>query len=148
MLSKIKQIAVSVADLDASKAFYGEMLGVPLAFEVPGQLVFFDLAGIWLMLSKANEKEPAQPGSVLYRNTKANAPGEKRPVGGVAEVCEEISVLQKKLSSLRKKKFETIEVGHLTVDFHLRKIRIHGKVQIQGGGQRHLCIGTDVACPR
>ena len=66
MLSKIKQIAVSVADLDASKAFYGEMLGVPLAFEVPGQLVFFDLAGIWLMLSKANEKEPAQPGSVLY----------------------------------------------------------------------------------
>ena len=40
MLSKIKQIAVSVADLDASKAFYGDMLGVPLAFEVPGQLVF------------------------------------------------------------------------------------------------------------
>ena|SRR5688572_32511811 len=66
MLSKIKQIAVSVADLEASKTFYGEKLGVPLVFEVPGQLVFYDLAGIWLMLSKANEKEPAQPGSVLY----------------------------------------------------------------------------------
>jgi catechol 2,3-dioxygenase-like lactoylglutathione lyase family enzyme len=66
MLSKIKQIAVSVADLEASKSFYGEKLGVPMVFEVPGQLVFFDLAGVWLMLSKANEKEPAQPGSVLY----------------------------------------------------------------------------------
>jgi catechol 2,3-dioxygenase-like lactoylglutathione lyase family enzyme len=66
MLGKIKQIAVAVADLDASKAFYGEKLGIKLAFEVPGQLVFFDLAGIWLMLSVASEREPAQPGSVLY----------------------------------------------------------------------------------
>ena len=66
MLGKIKQIAVSVADLEASKSFYGEKLGIKQAFEVPGQLVFFDLAGIWLMLSLANEREPAQPGSVLY----------------------------------------------------------------------------------
>lgn len=66
MLGKIKQIAVSVADLEASKSFYGEKLSIKQVFEVPGQLVFFDLAGIWLMLSLANEKEPAQPGSVLY----------------------------------------------------------------------------------
>jgi predicted enzyme related to lactoylglutathione lyase len=55
-----------VADLAASKKFYGETLGVPQVYEVPGQLVFFDLAGIWLMLSRASEQEPAQPGSVLY----------------------------------------------------------------------------------
>jgi|SRR5687768_219058 catechol 2,3-dioxygenase-like lactoylglutathione lyase family enzyme len=66
MLSQIKQIAVAVADLAASKKFYGETLGVPQVYEVPGQLVFFDLAGIWLMLSRASEQEPAQPGSVLY----------------------------------------------------------------------------------
>jgi catechol 2,3-dioxygenase-like lactoylglutathione lyase family enzyme len=66
MLAKIKQIAVSVADLEASKQFYGEKLGIKMIFEVPGQLAFFDLAGIWLMLSLANEKEPAAPGSVLY----------------------------------------------------------------------------------
>lgn len=66
MLSRIRQIAVAVADLSASKRFYGDQLGLPLVFEVPGQLVFFDLAGIWLMLSAANEQEPARPGSVLY----------------------------------------------------------------------------------
>ncbi|HET9440371.1 MAG TPA: VOC family protein [Longimicrobiales bacterium] len=66
MLSRIRQIAVAVADLGASKSFYGDQLGLPLVFEVPGQLVFFDLAGIWLMLSAANEQEPARPGSVLY----------------------------------------------------------------------------------
>jgi catechol 2,3-dioxygenase-like lactoylglutathione lyase family enzyme len=66
MLGKIKQIAVAVADLEASKQFYGEKLGLKKVFEVPGQLAFFDLDGIWLMLSLANEKEPAQPGSVLY----------------------------------------------------------------------------------
>ena len=65
MLSRIRQIAVAVADLTASKRFYREKLGVPLAFEAPN-LVFFDCDGIWLMLSAANEKEPAQPGSVLY----------------------------------------------------------------------------------
>jgi catechol 2,3-dioxygenase-like lactoylglutathione lyase family enzyme len=66
MLSKIRQIAVAVADLEASKAFYGTKLGLKQVFEVPGQLVFFDLDGIWLMLSAANEEEPARPGSVLY----------------------------------------------------------------------------------
>ena len=66
MLGKIKQIAVAVSDLETSRRFYGEQLGIPIAFEVAGQLVFFDLDGIWLMLSRANEEEPAQPGSVLY----------------------------------------------------------------------------------
>ena len=66
MLSHIRQIAVAVADLEASKSFYRDRLGLPLVFEVPGQLVFFDLAGIWLMLSAATAAEPARPGSVLY----------------------------------------------------------------------------------
>lgn len=66
MLSKLRQIAVAVADLEASRKFYGETLGLPKVFEVPGQLAFFDMSGVWLMLSAANEKEPARPGSVLY----------------------------------------------------------------------------------
>ena len=65
MLAKIKQIAVAVADLETSKAFYGEQLGIPKLLEVPG-MAFYDLDGIWLMLAKENEKEPARPGSVLY----------------------------------------------------------------------------------
>ncbi len=66
MLSSLRQIAVAVADLETSKTFYGEMLGLPKVFEVPGQLVFFDLNGTWLMLSAATAEEPARPGSVLY----------------------------------------------------------------------------------
>ena len=66
MLSNIKQIAVPVADLDASKAFYGQHLGLTQVFEVPGQLAFYDLGGVWLMLSQATAEEQARPGSVLY----------------------------------------------------------------------------------
>ena len=69
MLTKIKQIAVAVADLERSKAFYGQTLGVPKLLEVPN-MAFYDLDGIWLMLSQANEREPARPGSVLYFEVK------------------------------------------------------------------------------
>ena len=66
MLSKIKQVAVAVADLERSKAFYGNQLGLQQVFEVPGQMVFFDMDGIWLMLSKPTKEYPARPGSTLY----------------------------------------------------------------------------------
>lgn len=66
MLSKIRQIAVVVADLAAAKDFYANKLGLKLLFEAPPGLVFFELDGIWLMLGAANAKESAAPGSVLY----------------------------------------------------------------------------------
>ena len=66
MLSNIKQIAVAVGDLEKSKAFYGEQLGLKQVYEVPGQMVFFDLAGIWLMLSRPEGEFGARPGSTLY----------------------------------------------------------------------------------
>jgi methylmalonyl-CoA/ethylmalonyl-CoA epimerase len=66
MLSTIKQIAVAVADLEKSKRFYGDMLGLKQVYEVPGQMVFFDLAGIWLMLSRPEGEFGARPGSTLY----------------------------------------------------------------------------------
>ena len=66
MLSTIKQIAVSVADLEKSKDFYGERLGLKKVYEVPGQLAFYDLDGIWLMLSIPEGGFPPRPGSTLY----------------------------------------------------------------------------------
>lgn len=65
-LSRIRQIAVAVADLTASKAFYRDQLGMKLLFEAPPGLAFFACDGIWLMLSAATEQEPAHPGSILY----------------------------------------------------------------------------------
>jgi methylmalonyl-CoA/ethylmalonyl-CoA epimerase len=64
-LSRIRQIAQVVRDLPAAVAFYRDTLGMTLLFEVPGQLAFFDCAGVWLMLSPP-EKEFDHPGSVLY----------------------------------------------------------------------------------
>lgn len=66
MFGKIRQIGVAVKDLAVSKNFYGEQLGLQLLFEAPPSLVFFNLDGIWLMLSQESEQEPARPGSVLY----------------------------------------------------------------------------------
>jgi catechol 2,3-dioxygenase-like lactoylglutathione lyase family enzyme len=66
MVGRLRQIAVAVKDLQTSKAFYRDMMGLKLLFEAPPGLAFFDLGGVWLMLSQENEKEPAHEGSVLY----------------------------------------------------------------------------------
>jgi catechol 2,3-dioxygenase-like lactoylglutathione lyase family enzyme len=66
MLGTIKQIAVAVADLEKSKRFYGESMGLQQVYEVPGQMVFFDLDGIWLMISVAEGGFEPRPGSTLY----------------------------------------------------------------------------------
>lgn len=66
MLSAIRQIAATVEDLEVSKSFYRDKLGLKLLFEAPPKMAFFDLNGIWLMLGQAYEEEPARPGSILY----------------------------------------------------------------------------------
>jgi catechol 2,3-dioxygenase-like lactoylglutathione lyase family enzyme len=64
-LSRIRQIALVVRDLPAAIAFYRDKLGMKFLFEVPGQLAFFDCAGVWLMLSPP-EGEFDQVGSFIY----------------------------------------------------------------------------------
>ena len=64
-LSRLRQIAQVVHDLPAAIAFYRDQLGMKFLFEVPGQLAFFDCAGVWLMLSPP-EGEFDHPGSCLY----------------------------------------------------------------------------------
>jgi len=60
----IKQIALAVKDLDAAAAFYGDVLGLPLLFKAEPQMAFFDIEGIRLMLSQAEEVKPGGP--ILY----------------------------------------------------------------------------------
>lgn len=64
-LSRIRQIAQVVHDLPAAVAFYRDTLGMKFLFDVPGQLAFFDCAGVWLMLSPP-EQDFDHLGSVLY----------------------------------------------------------------------------------
>lgn len=65
-LSQIGQIAVIVHDLDRAVAFYRDVLGMKLLFQVPPKLAFFDCGGVRLMLSPPEEAEFDHPGSVLY----------------------------------------------------------------------------------
>jgi catechol 2,3-dioxygenase-like lactoylglutathione lyase family enzyme len=62
-LSQIGQIALPVADVDRSEAFYEKVIGLRKLFRF-GDLSFFDCAGVRLLLEKA--REGAQPGSCIY----------------------------------------------------------------------------------
>jgi methylmalonyl-CoA/ethylmalonyl-CoA epimerase len=65
-LSRIGQIAIVVHDLDRAAAFYRDVLGMKLLFQVPPKLAFFDCGGIRLMLSLPEDAEFDHPGSILY----------------------------------------------------------------------------------
>lgn len=58
-LARIGQIALPVSDPDRAEVFYGEMLGLKKLFRF-GALVFFDCAGVRLMLEgSAKTVQPA-----------------------------------------------------------------------------------------
>jgi catechol 2,3-dioxygenase-like lactoylglutathione lyase family enzyme len=56
----IGQIHVTVTDTDRSVAFYRDVLGLPLLFQVPEQgMAFFDCQGVRLYLGRAESPEYA-----------------------------------------------------------------------------------------
>lgn len=58
-LSRIGQIALPVSNADLAEAFYGKTLGLKKLFRF-GELVFFDCAGVRLMLEgSAKSVQPA-----------------------------------------------------------------------------------------
>ena len=72
MLSRIRQIAIPVHDVDAGKIFYRDVLELRHLFDAPPALSFFDAGGVQLMLSgpaaqgpDGNEQHP-----VLFYDTK------------------------------------------------------------------------------
>lgn len=50
-LNQIGQIAVTVSDIDRAVAFYRDVLGMPLLFQMP-EMAFFVCGGVRLMLAK------------------------------------------------------------------------------------------------
>ncbi len=65
-LSRIEQVSIPVRDLARSTAFYRDLLGMKLLFEVPPQLAFFDCDGVRLALSIASDPMYEPPGSIVY----------------------------------------------------------------------------------
>jgi methylmalonyl-CoA/ethylmalonyl-CoA epimerase len=66
ILTQVGQIAIPIHDLDRAVAFYRDALGLPLLFQVPPKLAFFDCGGVRLMLSLPEDPEFDHPASILY----------------------------------------------------------------------------------
>ena len=64
-LEKIAQIALSTRDLAGAVAFYRDVLGLKLMFEVSG-MAFFDAGGTRLMIGQAHHDGPLQNNTYLY----------------------------------------------------------------------------------
>lgn len=65
-LSAIGQIAMPVKDVGRAVEFYRDRLGLPLLFQAPPNLAFFDCGGVRLMLAPPEGVHADGPGSVLY----------------------------------------------------------------------------------
>jgi methylmalonyl-CoA/ethylmalonyl-CoA epimerase len=91
-VSRIKQIAIPVRDVDQAKRFYSEILELRHLFDAPPALSFFDCGGIQLMLAgpaaqgkDGNEQHPmlfydvADIKAAYARMTAAGAKGVTEP---------------------------------------------------------------------
>jgi len=66
-LHRIGQIAISVTDIDRAETFYEEALGLRKLYRF-GDLLFFDCAGVRLMIGKVeNAGEVARASTIYFR---------------------------------------------------------------------------------
>lgn len=62
---KLVQVALTCRDLDRARSFYRDTLGLPLMFEA-GNMLFFQLDGMRLMVGQEEQAGSVIGGSVLY----------------------------------------------------------------------------------
>ena len=65
-LFEIRQIAITVSDVDVALAYYRDILGLAFLFSAGPELAFLDAGGIRIMLSTAQGYGVAGANSVLY----------------------------------------------------------------------------------
>jgi catechol 2,3-dioxygenase-like lactoylglutathione lyase family enzyme len=65
-LSAIRQIAITVSDVDAALDFYQRILGLDLLFRAGPNLAFLDADGVRLMLSTPQGAGAVGANSILY----------------------------------------------------------------------------------
>jgi methylmalonyl-CoA/ethylmalonyl-CoA epimerase len=61
----LTQVGLTVRDLDRARHFYRDVLGLALLFESNG-MMFFQLAGLRLMVGRAYKPDQPIGGSILY----------------------------------------------------------------------------------
>ena len=62
----LRQVALTVSNVDRSVAFYRDAVGLAFLFAAPPSLAFFDMGGVRLMLAPPEGEFRAGIGSVLY----------------------------------------------------------------------------------
>ncbi|GMU41432.1 MAG: hypothetical protein AMXMBFR23_22980 [Chloroflexota bacterium] len=87
-VSGLLQIAMPVQEIDRAVAFYRDVIGLPFLFQA-GNLAFFDLNGVRLMLDIPESEEFRHPGSVLYFRVPDLRAGYEAMRGGGAEFIGE-----------------------------------------------------------
>lgn len=65
-LGTLGQISMNAQDMPRAVRFYRDQLGIPLLFEAPPRMAFFDCGGVRLMLSLPEGEPYDHPGSILY----------------------------------------------------------------------------------
>ena len=65
-LSSIRQIAVTVSNVEAALGFYRDVLGIPFLFCAGPDLAFLDASGVRLMLSTPQGAGSIGHNSILY----------------------------------------------------------------------------------
>ena len=89
LTGSIGQLHVTVTDIDRSVAFYRDVLGLPLLFEVPGQaMAFFDCGGVRLYLGAAESPELTSRPLIYFRADSARAAGAELSRRGVEFTSE------------------------------------------------------------
>jgi catechol 2,3-dioxygenase-like lactoylglutathione lyase family enzyme len=63
---KLVQVALTVRDLDRARVFYRDTLGLPLLFEAPPKMMFFDLAGQRLLVGQEEQPGSTIGGTCIY----------------------------------------------------------------------------------
>ncbi|MDA0270117.1 MAG: VOC family protein [Chloroflexi bacterium] len=82
------QIAMPVQDIERAIAFYRDVIGLPFLFQA-GNLAFFNLHGVRLLLDIPETEEFRHPGSILYfRVPDLNAGYEAMRAHGVEFISE------------------------------------------------------------
>lgn len=66
-IERIGQIAIPVRDIDRAVAFYRDTLGLPLLFQAPPGLAFFDCGGVRLMLDGPDAERAGQSSVIYYQ---------------------------------------------------------------------------------
>jgi catechol 2,3-dioxygenase-like lactoylglutathione lyase family enzyme len=67
---ELAQITNVVHDIDRAVKFHRDTLGLPLLFQAPPSLAFFQVGSVRLMLSPPENPSQDHPGSVLYLKVK------------------------------------------------------------------------------